>query len=243
MSTPGRPVVHCIQHSDRVRPLTVAEWAAERDVDLRVVRIDEQRALPPAPLVERVIVLGGQMNTDQSDEHPWLGLERDWLRLVIEQGRARVLGICLGSQLIAEALGGRVDRARVPEVGWQRIVRTDAGADDPLFSQLPDSFDAMQWHFDAWSLPPGATLTATSDGCTTQAFSFGDRVHGLQFHPEFTWERIRELVASTTDELPVGGWIQSPDEFLADPERFTRMRALCMQLLDAALLAPVPARA
>lgn len=238
-----RPIVYCIQHSERVRPLTVAEWAEARDLDLRVIRIDLGERLPATPLVERLVVLGGQMMTDQVDEHPWLGLERDWLRAVIQHGRARVLGICLGSQLLAEALGGRVERAQVPEVGWQRIERTGAGADDPLFGRLPDSFDAMQWHFDAWTLPPGATLVATSDGCPTQAFTFGDRVHAVQFHPEFTFARTRELVATTTDELDVGGCIQSPDEFLADPDRFARMRELCLTMLDNALLAPVPARA
>lgn len=239
---PDRPVVHCIQHSERVRPLTVADWATERELELRVIRIDLGERLPAAPLVDRLVVLGGQMMTDEVDQHPWLGLERDWLRAVIQHGNARVLGICLGSQLLAEALGGRVERAETPEVGWQRIERTDAGATDPLFSRLPDSFDAMQWHYDAWTLPPGATLTATSSGCGTQAFTFGDRVHAIQFHPEFTFERTTELVATTTEELQVGGCIQSPDEFLADPDRFARMRELCMHLLDTALLAPVVAR-
>lgn len=236
-----RTVVHCIQHSERVRPLTVAEWADERDVELRVVRIDEGDELPPAGEVDRLVVLGGGMNTDQVDAHPWLVRERAWLGSVLELDRARVLGICLGSQLLAEVLGGSVARAEHPEIGWQRIERTAAGALDPVFGHLPDSFDAMQWHGDAWTLPPGATLVATSAGCTTQAFTFGDRVCALQFHPEFTFERTTQLVATTTDDLTPRGWIQSSDEFLASPERFARMRELCMGLLDRALLVPVPA--
>lgn len=233
---PDPIVVHCIQHSERVRPLTVAEWATERGVDLRIVRVDMLGALPPVPLVERLVVLGGAMNTDQADEHPWIELEREWLREVVQQGRAKVLGICLGSQLLAEALGGRVERADVPEIGWQRIERTVEGTDDPVFSALPDAFDAMEWHGDAWTLPPGATLVATSRGCATQAFSWGEQVHAVQFHPEFTHERTRELSETTTDDLTRGGFVQSPDEFLADPERFARMRELCFTLLDRALL-------
>lgn len=231
-------IVHCIQHSERVRPLTVSEWARLRGVDLRVIRVDTGDELPDAASVERLVVLGGQMNTDEEHDHPWLGPERSWIADVIDHGTARVLGICLGSQLIAEALGGSVGRARVPEVGWQRIERTDAGATHPVFAQLPAQFDAMQWHFDAWELPPGAELTASSAGTATQAFSYdGGRVNALQFHPEFTYERTRELVATTSDVLELGGFVQDPVDFLADPARFVRMRELCLTLLDAALLA------
>jgi GMP synthase (glutamine-hydrolysing) len=228
-------VVHCIQHSERVRPLSVADWARERGIELRVLRVDEGAQLPDLASVERLVVLGGGMNTDQVDEHPWLGAEREWLRSVVRLGSARVLGICLGSQLLAEALGGSVGRASVPEVGWQRIERTADGDEHPVLAALPEAFDAMQWHWDSWSLPPGARLVATSSGCPTQAFAYGEQVLALQFHPEFTYERTRELAATTTDDITPGGCIQSPDEFLADPARFERMRALCFELLDLAL--------
>ncbi len=231
-----RPVVHCIQHSERVRPQTVAEWAAERDVDLRVVRIDAGERLPDPAEVERLVVLGGGMNTDQADEHPWIDEERDWLRRVVDLGRADVLGICLGSQLLAEATGGTVGRADVPEIGWQRIRLTDDGRDDRVFGALPAEFDAMQWHGDAWTLPPGARLLATSAGCEFQAFGIGDRVRAVQFHPEFTHARTTELAATTTDDLTPRGHVQAPDEFLADPARFDALRALCVTLLDRALL-------
>lgn len=229
-------VVHCIQHSERVRPLLVAEWAAERGIDLRVIRVDMLGALPPAALVERLVVLGGGMNTDQADEHAWIDIERDWLRELVQLGRARVLGICLGSQLLAEALGGTVARADVPEIGWQRIERTVDGSADPVFSALPAEFESMTWHGDAWTLPPGARLVATSRGCPTQAFAWGDRVHALQFHPEFTYERTHQLVETTTDDLTPTGFVQSADEILADPERFTRLREVCFTVLDRALV-------
>lgn len=235
-----RPVVHCLQHSERVRPLTVADWAEDRGVDLRVTRVDLEPFPDPAT-VERLVVLGGGMNTDEAPTYPWLDHERAFLRAVLDNGRQpRVLGICLGSQLLAEVLGGSVGRAEVPEIGWQRIELTDQGRRHPVFAGLPTAFDACEWHGDAWTLPPGAELLATSAGCTTQAFAIGPRVVGLQFHPEFTVERTRELLATTTDDLGSGPHIDSPDEFVADPDRFARMRALCLQLLDAALLASLP---
>jgi len=232
----SRPVVHCIQHSERVRPLSVADWARERDVDLRVVRVDEGEPLPAVAEVERVVVLGGGMNTDQSADHPWLTHERDWLRELVAAERADVLGICLGSQLLAEALGGTVGRAEVPEIGWQRIELTEAGVDDRVFGALPRAFEAMQWHGDSWTLPPGAQLVATSAGCPTQAFTFGDHVRAVQFHPEFTFARTTELAATTTDDLTRGGFVQTPSDFLADPARFDALRRICDTLLDRALL-------
>jgi GMP synthase-like glutamine amidotransferase len=234
-------VVHCLQHSERVRALTVAQWAESRGVELRIVRVDEQ-PLPDPARVERLVVLGGQMNTDQAAQHPWLDDERAFLEQVLERGSARVFGICLGSQLLAEVLGGSVGCAEVPEIGWQRIELTDAGRRSAVFGALgSDAFDAMEWHGDAWTLPPGATLTATSAGCTTQAFSCGERVHAVQFHPEFTHARTSELAATTTDDLSRGGFVQPADAFLADPARFDQLAERCHVLLDAALDVRPPA--
>ncbi|MCW2928963.1 MAG: amidotransferase [Thermoleophilia bacterium] len=233
-----RPVVHCLQHSERVRPLTVGEWAQLRGLELRVVRVDEDEDLPPLEEVERLVVLGGGMNTDDSALHPWLDDEREFLTQVVALGRARVLAICLGSQLVAEVLGGTVGRADVPEIGWHEVELTEAGAASPVFGALPRRFEAMQWHGDAWQLPPGAVLTVTGATCATQGFSFEDRVHAVQFHPEFTYDRTVELAESTTDDLSTGGGVQAPAQFLADPTRFDRSRELCLTLLDRALLDP-----
>lgn len=233
-----RPIVHCLQHSERVRALTVAEWATLRDVDLRIVRVDLEQ-LPDPHDVERLVVLGGQMNTDEAATHPWLDAERSFLARVLELEVARVFGICLGSQLLAEVLGGSVTRAEQREIGWQSVQLTDAGRRSAVFAGLPARFDAFEWHGDAWQLPPGAELTITGDSCATQAFAAGPRVSAVQFHPEFTFARTRELAATTSDDLTPGGQIQPPDGFLAEPERFERLRELCLLLLDRALLEPL----
>ncbi|MCW2924082.1 MAG: amidotransferase [Thermoleophilia bacterium] len=241
MTPEAAPTIHVLQHAERVRPLTVAEWGAQRGVDLRVVRVDLEPLPSPAD-VTHLVVLGGGMNTDEAHLHPWLDAERSFLADVLRRGTARVLGICLGSQLLAEVLGGSTGRAAVPEIGWQRIRLTEAGRRSPVFGALPSHFDAMEWHGDAWTLPPGAELTATADGCEWQAFSHGELVHGVQFHPEFTLARTTELAASTTDDLSRGGCVQRPEQFLdaaTAPARFDALREVCMALLDAALL-PAP---
>lgn len=230
-------IVHCIQHSERVQPLEVAHWAARRDVELRVVRVDRE-PLPDPSEADRLVVLGGEMNCDQVEAHPWLDVEREFLAGVLQRHHSRVVGICLGSQLLAEVLGGSVGRSPHREVGWHRLTLTPEARHDPVFAGLPGTYEAFEWHGDTWTLPPGAQLLATGDGCRNQAFVWQQRVYGVQYHPEFTWSRTRELAATTTDDLTCGGHVQSPEEFLAGPERFERSREHLACVLDGALLAP-----
>lgn len=234
--------VHCIQHSDRVRPQGVVRWAAQRGVDLVVTRID-RAPLPPIDEVTRVIVLGGKMNTDDVAEYPWLDDERRWLGELVANPDVHMVGICLGSQLIAEVLGGSVTRATKREIGWHTLDRTAAGAASHVFGALPDRFDVFEWHGDTWTLPPGAELTATGSVCVNQAFSWRDRVHGVQFHPEFEYDRMRYMAATTSDDLTTGGAVQTAESFLARPERFDENATLLDTLLDRALLAtPEPSQ-
>ncbi|MCW2962110.1 MAG: amidotransferase [Thermoleophilia bacterium] len=223
----------CFQHSERVRPLDVERWATDRGVELQVVRVDLE-PLPDPAVVEQLIVLGGQMNTDQVEQHPWLDAERDFLRALVARPTPRIVGICLGAQLLAEVLGGSVGRAEHPEIGWHRLELTPAGQRSPVFGTLEPSFDAFEWHGDAWTLPPGAELTVTGATCATQAFSWDGRVHGVQFHPEFTFARTTELAATTADDLTRGGAVQAAHQFLADPTRFDQLTSKLDTVLDAA---------
>ncbi|MCW2949373.1 MAG: glutamine amidotransferase class-I [Thermoleophilia bacterium] len=200
-----------------------------------MTRVDEQ-SLPPVEAVTRLIVLGGQMNTDDVVEHPWLDVERAWLSKFVTDRHRHVFGICLGSQLLAEVLGGAVTHAPTREIGWHHVELTAAGADSHVFGGLPQRFEAFEWHGDTWSLPPGADLAITGATCANQAFTWGGRVHGVQFHPEFEYERVQELAATSTDDLTVGGSVQTPAAFLAHPERFLANESLLDTLLDRALL-------
>jgi GMP synthase (glutamine-hydrolysing) len=129
------------------------------------------------------MVFGGAMHVDHEARHPWLGPEKALLRGLVERGTP-VLGVCLGSQLLAEAAGGRACRAPRPEIGWHGIEVTHEGARDPLLAPLAPSFEAFQWHSYRFTLPPGAIPLARSDVCL-QAFRLGGAV-GIQFHAEVT---------------------------------------------------------
>jgi GMP synthase-like glutamine amidotransferase len=146
------------------------------------------------------MVFGGAMNVDEEDAHPWLRGEKRFLRELLERGTPMV-GICLGSQLVAQAAGGEVRRAARPEIGWHEIELTPDGVADPLLGVLPERFQSFQYHHYEWLLPPGGVTLARS-ALALQAFRVEGRpVWGLQFHPEVT-------------EPDLGSWL---DDWPNDP--------------------------
>jgi GMP synthase (glutamine-hydrolysing) len=145
----------------------------------------------PAPgldALDAVMVFGGAMHADHEAEHPWLAPEKKLLRELLARGTP-TLGVCLGSQLLAEAAGARPRRAREPEIGWDEVELTEAAAGDPLISVLPARFESFQWHSYEAPLPPGATALAWSDVCL-QAFRVNGSAWGIQFHAEVTDDEV-----------------------------------------------------
>jgi len=136
-----------------------------------------------------IIVLGGPMNVDETDRYPYLLPEQGFIRQAIDAG-VPLLGICLGAQLLAKALGARVYAAPEKEIGWYSVQPTAAAADDPLLRHFRPQETVFQWHGDTFDLPAGAVHLAASRACAHQAFRFGDRTYGLQFHVEVTAELI-----------------------------------------------------
>ena len=130
-----------------------------------------------------LVILGGPMNVDQVDRHPHLATEVTLVREAIERN-IPVVGICLGAQLIAKALGAGVRAADRMEIGWHDVTLSDAGRDDPVLRHLGPTPRLFQWHEDVFDLPAGATPLGSSARCAQQAFRYGANVYGLQFHLE-----------------------------------------------------------
>jgi GMP synthase (glutamine-hydrolysing) len=160
----------------------IAPVLDERGISLEYVDLYRPDAeLPPTSNADGLIFLGGPMSVN--DPLAFLDVERHAIIAAI--GRKQpVLGICLGSQLIAQALGGRVYPSLQKEIGWFDIRPTEAARNDALFHGLRDRETVFHWHGETWDLPAGATLLASSDACRNQAFRFGTNVYGVQFHPE-----------------------------------------------------------
>jgi len=172
---------------------------------IRYVNFGRQpEARPDISRYHGLIVLGGPMNVDQADRHPHLLTEVELIQHMIEAGKP-VLGICLGAQLIARALGAEVRKNPTKEIGWYPLTPTAAGRKDPLFDHFDDNQMIFQWHGDTFDIPHGAEHLATSPDCINQAFRYSDNVYGLQFHLEvdkamiMSWLHRPAMAAEATE--------------------------------------------
>jgi len=222
-------VVH-LQHVSFENMGSIEPWLRARDHEVRHFRMFAGDPLPTLDEFDVLIVMGGPMGVNDEAEFPWLADEKRLVRAAIEAGK-KVLGVCLGSQLIASALGARVYPNGEREIGWFEIVRTPDAAGHPLGAVLPERAVIFHWHGDTLDLPAGATHLASSAGCRHQAFAVGDHVLALQFHFEMSPAGAAELIHHCRNELVAGPYIASREQIAATPERFTAMN----QYMDAVL--------
>src|SRR3989338_9021419 len=218
-----RPIL-ILQHHPVETPGVFAEMLSERGLATRTVRLDLGQPVPPDPSAfAGVIAMGGPMGVYEEDRYPWLREEDRLLRAAIARDQP-ALGICLGSQLIAKAAGGRGAPGPEKEIGWSQLTLTDDGRKDLLFAGFPETFEAFEWHGDVFDLPAGAVTLAAPPRYSPQAFRLGPRVYGLLFHLEVTGPMVLAMAGAFRDEvLSVGGPALSR-ALVADLD--TRARAL-----------------
>ncbi|MFN7943027.1 MAG: type 1 glutamine amidotransferase [Thermoanaerobaculia bacterium] len=184
-----------------------------------MTRFHRGEPLPAVEDVDLLVVLGGPMNVDEESKYPWLATEKRFIAAAIAAER-KVLGVCLGAQLVASVLGARVYANPEKEIGWFPIEPTGADAANGWFGPVPRGLEAFHWHGDTFDIPAGALHVARSAACAHQAFVHGERVVGLQFHLEVTRAAVRQLIAHGSGDLVAGRYVQKPQEMLAGVERF-----------------------
>lgn len=227
-----------ISHQADAGPGVFADEIRARGDQLDEWLVPDGGVAPADPAgYDAVMVFGGSMHADQESDHPWLAGEKALLSELLEGG-VPLLGVCLGSQLVAEAAGAPAEPAPEPEIGWLEVELTPEGVDDPLLAPLAPRFDAFQWHSYRSPLPAGAVALARSP-VALQAYRAGDRAWGIQFHAEVT---ERDAVGWTAryeeDEKAVEIGLD-PDELMGSIRRqigdWNELgQALCTRFLEIA---------
>lgn len=221
--------VHWLQHIAFEDLGCIAPWLTARQAVVTQTRLYADESLPSAEDFDWLIVMGGPMNVDEEAEYPWLKAEKQLIRDVHAAGR-KLLGICLGAQLIAVALGAPVTRNAQQEIGWFPV-RMNAGASQSkLFIGFPETFAALHWHGDTFAIPSGAQWLASSEACAHQAYAIDNRVAAIQFHLEVTAANAR--VWFEHDQPEAARYVQSRAEILSDISRYADSNRLMCRLLE-----------
>ncbi len=224
--------LHYLQHVSFEDAANIEVWARGQDFTVNATRLDRDEAFPPLASFDWLVIMGGPMNVHEHDRYPWLAREKRFIAEAIDAGKL-VLGICLGAQLAADVLGGRVTRNPQKEIGWFPVSLSPEASQSSVFQTLPQRFLAFHWHGDTFSIPPGARHMAESEACRNQAFQYGDRVIGLQFHLDYSLASIEKMIEHCRDELVDGPFIQSSPSVLADPQRVAAIQGWLDPFLEA----------
>jgi GMP synthase-like glutamine amidotransferase len=196
------------QHVSSEHPGSFREVMAARGCTMHAVELDEGEAIPALDGFDIMLVMGGPMDVWEEEKFPWLRTEKAAIREWVEAGRP-YLGMCLGVQLLADAMGGRTQPMTAPpEVGMSKVRQL---LPDPIFKDVPELCTCFQWHgAEVTKLPEGARLLATSPGCAVQGFAIGRHAYGLQFHMELTdttaaeWGALPEYAAALERVMGAG---------------------------------------
>ena len=220
----------CLEHAPFEGPGFIEIWAAARGHEFRTVRLYQGATLPDVGDLDLLVVMGGPMSVHDEAALPWLIPEKKLIKRCLAGGKF-TLGICLGSQLLAEALGAQVYRNRFREIGWFPLERCGDENAPHLFRTLPRRFTAFHWHGETYDLPPGTIHLARSERCAVQAFEHAYGL-GLQFHLEMTPNGASELIRECSAEIGSGPYEQTPDQILAGANHFTANWNLLAEVLD-----------
>jgi len=176
-----------LQHINIEHPGIFLKFMKEDNIKIDTIELDENEKIPNLDPYDAMIVMGGPMDTWQEKTFPWLRLEKEAIHKFVSVNRKPYLGLCLGAQLLSEAIGGKVRKMKTPEIGVLKVSLKD---NKSLFKGLDKELKVLQWHsYEAYDLPSNANILASSRACNVQAFSF-DNAFGLQFHVEQTNETV-----------------------------------------------------
>jgi GMP synthase-like glutamine amidotransferase len=199
--------LHYLQHVSFEDPTYILTWAKQNHHSITQTLLFKNESFPLMDDFDMLIIMGGPMGVHDQKEFPWLSREFKFITQAMAAHK-KILGICLGAQILAHILGAKVTKNKFKEIGWFEVTKTESGKSSALLKDIPETFNAFHWHGDTFDLPSGAQHLAVSRACFHQAFSYGKDILGLQFHLESTRNSINKLIKNCKTELVDGPFIQ-----------------------------------
>ena len=207
------------------------QWISEKNHTVSYTKFYETYQLPNLEEIDWLIVMGGPMGVYDEAIYPWMAEEKVYIKQAIEKGKM-IIGICLGSQLIAEVLGAKVYPNKQKEIGWFNLQITDEGKAEQFLNGFEDSFMVFHWHGDTFNLPEGSKRLFQSEITKNQAFIYNEKVLGLQFHFEVTEASMTEMLKHGASELIESETIQTAELILSQTDFIDSNNKKMFDILD-----------
>ncbi|GMT45046.1 MAG: amidotransferase [bacterium] len=223
--------IHILQHVSFENPGTILDWAEERKFPVGFTQLFQQEKLPETDEFDLLVVMGGPMSLADTKKYPWLDQEKAFLKKCLYANK-KMIGICLGAQLLAETLGAKVFPGNKKEIGWFPIQKNDTSDHEILKLFTEETLPAFHWHGDTFNLPGNAVRLFLSQATGNQAFVWNNQVFALQFHWEVKPENVHRLLENSAADLTGGPFVQQPEEMLANQALFIEARKNLFRFLD-----------
>jgi GMP synthase-like glutamine amidotransferase len=223
--------LHLLQHATFESPGSILDWVHQRNYPAAITRLDRGEKLPDMDFFDGLIVMGGPMGVSDTGKYPWLTEEKKFLKQCFDAGK-KMLGICLGAQLLAEMLGAKVYPQKEKEIGWFPVFKNE-NTDFSLMKVFSgNSLAAFHWHGDTFDIPKGALPLFSSTATPHQAFVWDSLVFALQFHWEVKPENVLALIKNAPHDFAGGSFVQKPEDMLSGESLFSTIRQQLFLLLD-----------
>ncbi len=220
--------IHCLQHVSFEGPAAIASWAEKNGHSIRYTRFYEGELPPATPDFDLLVIMGGPMSFDDDAHFDWMPAEKAFIKQAIEANKAAI-GICLGAQFLAQALGAQARHGSTQEIGWFPVSFQNL---PEALQELPPVTPVFHWHGDTFDIPAGATHIASTNEFPNQGFIWNNRVLALQFHLEVTPASVAGMIEQVGHEIGDGTYCQTPETILAEKAFFDQNIAYLELLLE-----------
>jgi GMP synthase-like glutamine amidotransferase len=223
--------IHWFQHIAYEDLGCIEPWCKQKGHSVSLTKFYDHPVIPDISEIDWLIVMGGPMNIYDNDKYPWLAQEMSFILKAIKSGKT-VLGICLGSQLIASALGSTVYKNPEKEIGWFDVMLTEKGISSTLLKDMQTATRVFHWHGDTFDLPEETNHLAFSAACRNQIFLAREKVMGIQCHFEISVQGVIRMIENGRNEIVPGNYVQSENEILAAMDHVEQNNRIMYSILD-----------